>query len=359
MEVAVIRPGELGPAECARWRALQHSNPLLDNPFLAPEFTLAVGHARSNARVGVLESGGEVVGFFPYELQGPRVARAIGLGLSDCQGLVHAEGWDPDPQALLKGCRLAVWEFDHLIADQELFAPYHALRYASPIMDLSSGYEGYVENRQRASKKTVKATFAKARKLEREVGEVRFDFDVRNRDELELLMRWKSAQYRRTLRHDRFAKRWIVRLVEDLFANRTSGCSATLSMLYVGGRPIAGHLGLRSETVLACWFPAYDVEFAKYSPGLLLHFRMAEAAAACGIHYLDLGKGQAAYKESLANSALKVAEGWVERSSPIALLRRVQRAPRHYAVNYIMSRPALLNRARRTLKQLGRVRGLQ
>jgi CelD/BcsL family acetyltransferase involved in cellulose biosynthesis len=356
VNVSVVRPAELGTAELAQWRRLQWGNPRLQNPFLSPEFTLAVGRVRANARVAVLEQGQEVVGFFPYEVHGRRIGKPIGSGLSDCQGLIHAPGLEWDPRALLKGCGLAVWEFDHLIADQSPFAPYHAVRERSPVMDLSDGYEGYLEGRRQASRRTVKTTFAKQRKMEREVGALRFDFDVRDPAALGTLMRWKSAQYRRTLRHDRFAKPWIVQLVEDLLLTRTRECAGTLSMLYVDDRPVAGHLGLCSQTVLACWFPAYDVAFAKYSPGLFLHFQMAEAAAARGVRSLDLGKGQAEYKESLKTGDLAIAEGWVERPSPVAVIRRIQRAPKHRAMRFILDRPELLDRARRGLKQLGALR---
>lgn len=39
MKVSAVRP----TAELDRWRQLQRSDPALDDPFLAPEFTQAVG----------------------------------------------------------------------------------------------------------------------------------------------------------------------------------------------------------------------------------------------------------------------------------------------------------------------------
>ena len=68
-------------------------------------------------------------------------------------------------------------------------------------------------------------------------------------------------------------------------------------MLYAGDRPVAAHLGLRSDRVLAYWFPAYDPDLGRYSTGVALCLRMAEAAAADGIGHIDLGKGAARYKE--------------------------------------------------------------
>lgn len=268
-------------------------------------------------------------------------------------------GLEWDPQILLRGCGLEVWEFDHLLADQSPFAPYHVARERSPIMDLANGYDAYLEDRRRTSKKTIKTTLQKQRKIEREVGEIWFDFDARDQDTLHALMGWKSAQYRRTGRSDRFAKPWITKLVVDLFATQTAECAGTLSALYVNERLVAGHFGLRSREVLSCWFPTYDVTFSKYSPGLLLHLEMAAAAAAQGIRYLDLGKGYAEYKETLKSGDLEVAEGWVEQPSSIALARRVQRAPRRHVTNFVLRHPHLRHTARQALEQLARVRSVR
>lgn len=356
MRVDVLRPGELGEAELTRWRTLQAGNPTLANAFLGPEFTLAVGRVRPQARVGVVSDGGETVAFFPFERYRFGLGGPIGAGLSDCQGVVHADGWQWDTRELLARCGLSVWEFDHLIADQKPFEAYHRVRARSPIMDLEEGYQAYLDAKLRVSKRTMKSTLYKGRKLERDRGKVRFEFDCRDDDALRQLMEWKSAQYRRTLRQDRFARPSIVALVEDLFEHRSAECAATLSMMYVDDRPVAGHLGLRSPTVLACWFPAYDVELAPYSPGLLLHLQMAEAAAEAGIRTLDLGKGNAEYKDSLSSGDLYVAEGWAERPSAVAFGRRVARAPRHYAVNFVVSHPKVLDRYRRGMKAVGRLR---
>jgi CelD/BcsL family acetyltransferase involved in cellulose biosynthesis len=169
-------------------------------------------------------------------------------------------------------------------------------------------------------------------------------------------MRWKSAQYRRTGRFDRFANRSVVQLVEDLTETRARGCSGTLSVLYAAGEPAAIHLGLRSETVLCSWFPGFDVRFAKYSPGLILLRRIAEASAAQGLRHIDLGKGREQYKENFKSSDIAVAEGWVERQTAAARLRRLQRAPRRFVMDFVLSRPALRRGARRALNGLGRVR---
>ncbi len=355
MKISVVHPGELGPAELTRWRQL-HDNPDLTNPFLSPEFAVCVGRVRASARVAVLQDGPDIVGFFPYE-RGPfRVGRPIGAGLSDCQGLVHAPGLEWDPRALLRGAGLDVWEFDHLLATQRPFAPYHRARRPSPVIDVSGGYDAWLLDRRRAFKRSITAMGRKQRKLERDEGTIRFLFDTPDREALDTLMRWKSAQYRRTGRVDRFARPATVQLLRDLLQSRAPGCSGTLSVLYAGQRPVAIHLGLRSASTLACWFPTYDVALSKYSPGLLLHLFMAEAAAASGLRRLDLGKGDEEYKAVLGNRELLVAEGCVERPSPVAVARRLQCAPRRYVTDFVLNRPALRSTARQLLRQVGQLR---
>jgi CelD/BcsL family acetyltransferase involved in cellulose biosynthesis len=221
---------------------------------------------------------------------------------------------------------------------------------------VEQGFEAYLAQLRARSPKFTRTTLAKERKLGRDVGEVRYVHDERDPAVLRTLIGWKSAQYRRTGRSDRFAHAWITRLVEQLFHTRGASCAGLLSVLYCGGRPVAAHFGLRSERVLACWFPAYDTAFAKYSPGLVLHLRMAEGAAAQGVAHLDLGRGEKEYKNSLKTRDLSVSEGWVTRRHPVALGHRARRAPIRALRNTVLSRPELFGPADRLLKRLGNIR---
>jgi CelD/BcsL family acetyltransferase involved in cellulose biosynthesis len=172
-------------------------------------------------------------------------------------------------------------------------------------------------------------------------------------------MHWKSAQYRRTGRRDRFAVGWIRQLVFDLFETSSEGCSGVLSVLYARGEVVAAHFGLRSDSRLSCWFPAYDVRLARYSPGLSLHLKMAEEGAATGIRHLELGKGDEEYKLSLKSGDLIVGEGWADRPSAVAALRRARATARRHTLEFVLSRPALRQAARRTLARVGSLRSLR
>ncbi|MCX5690838.1 MAG: GNAT family N-acetyltransferase, partial [Planctomycetota bacterium] len=65
MRFQVINPADLDHGLIERWADLQQANAALSSPYFRPEFTLAVGRVRSDARVTVIEDGGRVVGFLP------------------------------------------------------------------------------------------------------------------------------------------------------------------------------------------------------------------------------------------------------------------------------------------------------
>ncbi|SDJ94259.1 GNAT family N-acetyltransferase [Streptomyces indicus] len=361
MDISVYRPGELSAADVTAWSALQSKAhvqglPGLSNPFLAPEFALAVGRSRRGVRIAVVREAGEPVAFFPYERTLAGVGRAVGLGLSDCQGVVHRPGFAWDAQELLKACALAVWEYDHLVEGQPAFEATRTGCFASPVIDVDQGYETYLRELRLRSPKFTSRTLAKGRKLERDHPVVRYVHDERDPSVLETLKAWKSAQYRRTGRSDRFAKPWINHLVDRLFHTRSDTFTTRLSVLYAADRPVAAHFGLQSERVLTCWFPAYDPEFGKFSPGLLLHLRMIEAAAAEGIAYLDLGRGPKEYKDFLKTREITVSEGWVTRRHPVAVGHRARRAPVRALRNTVQNRPELFAPADKFLKTAGHLR---
>lgn len=352
----VLRPEDLGEGERQRWRELRAAAEVPRNPFMEPEFTAAVGLVRPGARVAVLYEGTEPAGFLPFERGPLGQGRAIGLGVSDCQGAILRPGLVQDTAELLRACSLSAFAFDNLEPEQRLFLPYAAEEHATFVIDVEKGYDTYESVLRAQSPKFLKTTLAKERRLGRQVGPVRFVFDERDPAVLRTLMEWKSAQYRRTGRRDRFAQEWITRLVGRLAQTRAPECTGTLSVLYADGRPVAAHFGLRSSSVLACWFPAYDPAFAKYSPGLVLHLRMAEAAAAEGIGLLDMGRGPAEYKDSLKTGELAVYEGAALRPGAGAALHWLSREPVRRAHAFVRAHPRVASLASRALRGAGRLR---
>lgn len=347
MDITVVRPLDLGAAEVERWRELQRTDPLLANPFLAPEFTQAVGRFRDNVRVAVVTDGPDIIAFFPYERGPLGIGHPVGFGLTDLQGIIAAPELKLDAKALLKACGLSVWDFDHMLAHQATFAPYHTVTWVEPVMDLSGGFDTYFQG---ANLKRIRY---KERKLGRDVGELRYVFSSTDAADLTRLMALKSDQYQRTGRMDRFAQPWIVDLVRH-FHETGFG---VLSVLYAGDEPVSTHFGLRSDGVMAGWFTTYDTRFAKYSPGLIGHLRLAEMCPQNGITRIDMGRGGKEFKERLKSREITIAEGRVARVAVGAGLHWLRTVPLSRIRTAVLSNPRLYDRADRVLKAYARLRG--
>jgi CelD/BcsL family acetyltransferase involved in cellulose biosynthesis len=332
---------------------MQGQTPALANPFLSPEFAIAAGRLRPAARVAIISEGQGITGFFAFERQALGAGVPIAWGLTDCQGLVHAAGAHWDAQALLKACGISVWQFDHLAVGQPGFSRYQTALHPSPVMDLSGGFAAYQASLRAASPSLLSGLGRKERKLARETGDLTVVADERDAGALRTLMGWKSDQYRRTGRLDRFSQPWIIELIDSLHA--TSG-TGLLSVLYAGGKPVAAHFGLQAGPILSYWFPAYDVSFARYSPGLLLQLKVAELAASAGVQTIDLGKGKMRYKESTKSHDLFVAEGMVTSRSPLGVAHWARRAPQAWAIRQVRANPGLFRAADSVLRGAAQVR---
>jgi CelD/BcsL family acetyltransferase involved in cellulose biosynthesis len=323
--IKVIPGAAIDSALLQRWRALQHSNPNLQNPCFTPEFTQAVAAARNDVEVGIIEDRGETVAIFPFQRK--TGARGIPVGgiVSDYQGLICRPNFSCDPKELLKACGLISWDFDRLLATQQSFKPFHKLCEPSALIDLSEGYEAYVAERRAAGTEQIKKCMNLMRRLELEIGQIRFVPHSPDRSTLSKVLDWKSEQYRKTGWRDLFSLKWGRSLVEQIHATQSENFAGMLSLLYAGNHLVAGHIGMRSRSVWHYWFPAYDPQFAKYSPGLLLLLKMAEHAPEIGLRTIDLGTGLTLYKRRLMNASVSVAEGSVERPSWLSFVRHAGR----------------------------------
>ncbi len=325
MKVQVLPASALGPPELSRWAELQRASPLYRSPFFRPEFTMAVARVR-DVRVAVIEDAGSVAGFFPFEVGRRRRGRPVGRPFSDYHGVVLDDAARLDPRALVRACGLAAWSFDHLPAAMTAFAPHVLAHGRSPYLDLSQGFESYLEGRRARS--DIRGSLRKARKLARDMGPLRFVPRSDAPGLLDQIVEWKRRQYAETGVRDVLAdaaSRDLLRLVHE---SRGADFCGALSVLYAGDAVAALHLGLCSGRVWHSWFPAYNPELHRYSPGLLLMLELAEAAAALGIAEIDLGKGEARSKDVLASGSTPLYEGRVGTNAASGLAARAQTSAR-------------------------------
>jgi CelD/BcsL family acetyltransferase involved in cellulose biosynthesis len=334
---------------------MQRATPSLANPFLSPEFAMAVGRFRPGAQVAVLTEGQSITGFFPFERRRLSTGVPICGWLTPCQGVIHAPGAEWDPRELLRGCRISAWRFDNLIADQQPFVAYHSEIVASPMIDLSGGFEAYYAKLRVKSPRFCRELARRTRKLEREFGKLRVMADSRDTNVLRTLMAWKSEQYRRADMVDRFAQPWLVELLDILLATRSVQLNGLLSALYAGDQLVAAQFGLRTETLLVGWFTGYEPSLGKYSPGLIHIKGLAAEMAAAGLRTIDMGGGaKNYYKETMKSCDSFVAQGVVTSRSMLGAAHHVRNAltwtarrtarrhpDLHFAANQILRRTGL------------------
>ncbi len=138
----------------------------------------------------------------------------------------------------------------------------------SPYIDWSTfpdfaAYEALVRSRKAMKNNDSER---QRRRLAKEVGEVRFEFDDPRPEVFDSCITWKSAQYLATGVGDAFAEPAHVELFRQL---RAAGL-LVVSSFSAGGKLLAAHLGSMSDRRLGWWIPSYDSAFHKYSPGRLL-----------------------------------------------------------------------------------------
>lgn len=340
INIRLTKPHNLSDDELAAWTQWHQADPLLWSPYFHPGFTQAVASIRNDVEVAVLEDADGLAGFFPFQRSGFGFGRQVGGRLCDFQGVITRPGFVFDADELIRNCRLSAWDFTHLLADQPGFSRYCQHVESSPYLDLSNGYDEYVEERRQAGSTTIKQTLRKVRKIERELGPLRYNLTVTDPDMLATMMEWKSRQYLLTGYSDVFAYAWTVELIKKLHQTCTPEFGGRLSTLYAGDTLIALHFGMFSRDVLHYWFPVYDPAYGKYSPGLILVLEMAREAAGLGRKRLDLGKGQEEFKHSLKSGETNVAMGSVEIGPVLRNVRRCWRNTRVWLKTSPIGAPA-------------------
>lgn len=311
VQYEVIRPADLDASLVEAWIGIQEAHARFDSPYFRPEFTQAVGAARDDVEIVVLKEAGCAVGFLPYQRDG-RTGRPVGGKLSDFQGLIVSPEVVWNPLEMLAACGLRGWHFDHLLAEQAEFRPYQEVACDSPYLDLSRGFDEYQTERRHAGTEETRQVLRKARRIEREVGPLRLEYQTENELAWTRLKEWKGQQYRDSGLCNILTIEWVDTTLQGIRRLQSSGFSGVLSALYAGDELIAVHLGMRSKRVLHWWFPTYNREHARHSPGALLLLKCAQACQTLGIQRLDLGKGPEQYKRGWASGATQVAEGCVE-----------------------------------------------
>lgn len=354
MKTTICRPGDLGDSELACWREFQSSELSLQNPFLSPEFAIAVDAVRSDARVAVVEQDGEIAGFLAYSAGPFGLARPVAPGMCDLQAFVHRPGLHFEPSALVASTGLRAFRFDHLLGSQDNHQAATATVPAdSWLIEFEDGWEGYVSWAEKERGRYLNWLERKQRRFIRDHPDAEFTYAAHDPAGLRALMALKTEQCKRMGWEDVFAEDWVRQLVERLAEMRTAGLAGGLSSLRIDGAYLAVDFSLLSERLYAGWLIAYDDSLASSSPGAVRWRYLLEAAAAAGIRRVDLGKGADDFKRRFSTGTLPLAEGmWGAAGAVPGCLVFAERLGRS-----LRSRlPAVEERVRRSVRTIRRYR---
>jgi CelD/BcsL family acetyltransferase involved in cellulose biosynthesis len=321
VRIEVLPAASLTADLVAAWSEFQLADPALESPFLRPEFSALVASVRPDVFVAVLEDDRGLAGFFPFQRDRLRVGWPVGGMMSNYQAVIARQGVVWDAVELVGACRLVAWEFDHLLASQAPFLPFHRTVTGSPYMDVSAGFPAYADARRAAGSEQILQALSRRRRFERTEGPVRLEAHTSDPAVLATLLAWKDEHHRATRRENVLRLPWISALLEAIAHSTGPNFAGMLSALYIGDRLAAAHLGLRSRTAWHYYVTSYDHGRGANSPGIIMLVEMARVAPELGIRVIDLGKGQSLYKDRLASGATPIAEGAVDVPS---LLNRVR-----------------------------------
>lgn len=321
MQINAVPYSALDARHFDAWSRIQAGDSTFDSPFFCPEFTSVVASIRDDVWVGIIEQGGAIVGLFPFQRGAWGEAQPVAGEVSQFHGAIVQPGIPWNVDELLRSCHLSSWAFDHLPTSQSQFQRHFRRIGESPFIDLANGFDAYCADKNKSGR-AIEQAFRKARKLEREIGPLRFELHDVSDESFQRLLAWKSEQHRRTNVADAFQLAWLVTLLDRIRLTQTDSLAGLMSTLFAGDHLVAVHLGMRSKNVAHSWYPAYDTAFSKYSPGITLLLKMSEALADAGIKRIDFAARQQIYKTRFMSGAIPVAKGVADRSRLKACVRR-------------------------------------
>ena len=322
MDVTLRKPSELGQSERQAWCEFVAADPALASPYFALEFAECCEEARSDTRVIVVREKGQIVGFLPLQTGHFGYARPLGGPLGDVHGIVGEPGRDADLHAWLRAAHIGVFEFHGALASQSAFRPDTEARDGSWIVDVSDGFEAWRAQRRSVDSKAMRNVDTRYKRLERVEGGHHFVMADTRPQALDLMIAWKRDQYRQTGVFDVFSVAWTRRLLQAVLRRDGERFFGLCSTLIINDEIAAVHVGMATDRMCHFWFPAYNHDYSRMSPGVVLLVETARTAAAMGQHGVELGPGQFAFKKDLSSYQVGLACGCATTPSLMGTLCR-------------------------------------
>jgi CelD/BcsL family acetyltransferase involved in cellulose biosynthesis len=332
MRIEVIHPGELDAGTIARWAQLHTAHPAR-SPYLTPDWARLVGAHRPDARVAIIEDGGETTGFIGVQRPSRFAALGLGAPIADYQGMV---GHAPCAAgALCRALKVGRIDLAGALADDAMFAPYAAVTDGSWVAEVGQGLEAYRYAIAAQRPDFFSRLDRKHRRLVRERNTPVFTARSDDAGHFEQMLTWKRQQFVRTGQPRIWDTPWAGAVLRETFERRDEALEGILFTITTGGTLAAANYVLRSRGVLHGWIMAHNPSFEPYSPGVLLARAVIEWAAENGLDEVDFGPGDYLYKRQFATTQRAIGWGSIPghslsaslRALEYALRRRIERAP--------------------------------
>ncbi|WP_420432149.1 GNAT family N-acetyltransferase [Hyphobacterium sp.] len=315
------RPSELTPEERGAWIAFTDDNGALASPYFRLEFAECCEEVRSDTRIIVGRTGGQISGFLPLQLGRIGYARPLAGPLGDVHGLIVPDDGEADPRAYLQAAGVPLFEFHSATGIGQNWRDYGVCRDGAWICNVSNGFDAYMADRKKLSSSAMRNYRSRFRRLEAEEGGFEFRMDDKTPENLAQMIDMKRAQYRQTKVFDVFSVGWTRQLVAAILRRKSDRFEGLCSTLTINNKVAAIHIGMTSERLTHYWFPVYNPQHSRLSPGILLLMEMIRCAADQGKSGVDLGPGDYRFKADLGSYQMPLWTGSVMTKSAPAMLR--------------------------------------
>lgn len=315
-------------ADVDAWNSALDASTNCDSAFLSHAYACAAEDVGFDVRVTVARNAdGRPEGFLVYQRRtglegffgiGERAAGSMTDYFSPVL-TVSAEG-SLVMEDFLEQTGLALFEISH--------APKRASGQlknveddgGGPVTQMPDGFEKwwawYSEERESRARDLGR----RRRKIEREFGPLQFSLDAgRSPALLEEIIEEKRRQYRQRSVSDALSDDRSTRLIHRLAAEEDKRCRILVSTLHAGDSWAASHIGLQCNSALHYWFPVFNDELKRASPGRLLILEMLRAMSKDGLSLLDYGQGESRTKMEFANNVRPFVKGIWRSNGPRGL----------------------------------------
>jgi CelD/BcsL family acetyltransferase involved in cellulose biosynthesis len=311
----IVRPCEVDSGLLQRWYGWRKSTPIYQSPFFSLDFAQAVGEVRPDARIAIFENTTQPTGIMSFQRFDRSTIVPLGGAYNDLHGLLGHVDANEDFKTLLRSLNVDCYRFHAMVDNKSCSIDRHSFGFTKSFLaDLSAHPEGYVAFLE-ATRQTIFKQRKKTRKMIKDLGPLRLEFDCRDPQVLQKIIDLKRAQYRRTHIFDLLSVPWAKKLLHILHEKNEKACRGLLSVLYAGDTIVAGHFGMIEGSMMHYWFPVYDFQFHQYSPGTALFLAIADEATRLRIEKIDFGYGEQPYKAKLTDTISELPYGRVDCSA--------------------------------------------